>query len=194
MKGVDEAPCTGSVNGAKEFSGNSTVPARSSPLKNPGGRVDTPVAMTYSFLTLLSRDAGRRWLLGRLVLCLCLVASPVAQAQWAEIEKDDDIVHSWDKDSVRRVHVSRYVWTLTDLPKAVKGPTGENYQSTMTRWRVHCKTDMFVRLSVSYFEKPQGKGREVNAEDVQEWRTREAPIRPGSYLALLKKELCDSNT
>ncbi|MEY2657139.1 MAG: hypothetical protein RLZZ395_881 [Pseudomonadota bacterium] len=64
----------------------------------------------------------------------------------------------------------------------------------MTRWRVHCKTDMFVRLSVSYFEKPQGKGREVNAEDVQEWRTREAPIRPGSYLALLKKELCDSNT
>lgn len=163
-------------------------------LKKPGGRVDTAEVMKFSPVALLWREAGRRLSLGRLVLCLCLVVAPVAQAEWTEIEKDDDIVHLWDKDSVRRVHVSRYVWTLTDLPKAVKGPTGDNYQSTMTRWRVHCKTDMFVRLSVSYFEKPQGKGREVNAEDAQEWRTREAPIRPGSYLALLKKELCDSNT
>jgi hypothetical protein len=163
-------------------------------LKKPAGRVDTPEVMKFSPVVLLWRKAGRRLPLGRLVLCLCLFASPVARAEWTEIEKDDDIVHLWDKDSVRRVHVSRYVWTLTELPKAIKGATGENYQSTMTRWRVHCKTDMFVRLSVSYFEKPKGKGREVNAEDAQEWRTREAPIRPGSYLALLKKELCDSNT
>lgn len=138
-------------------------------------------------------DVGRRLLGLGLLVCLGLWAAPGARAEWVELEKDDDIVHSWDKDSVRRIHVTRYVWTLTDLPKAVKGPTGDNYQSTMTRWRVHCKTDMFARLSVSYFEKPQGKGREVTSQDEQEWRSREAPIRPGTYLALLKKELCDSN-
>jgi hypothetical protein len=157
-------------------------------------RADAASVMKHRTFASLWREAAWLRLLSRLAVCLCLLAAPWAQAEWTEIEKDDDITHSWDKESVRRVHVSRYVWTLTDLPKAVKGATGENYQSTMTRWRVHCKTDMFVRLSVSYFEKPQGKGREVNAEDVQEWRTREAPIRPGSYLALLKKELCDSNT
>lgn len=143
------------------------------------------------FATLYSPPARTpTWL--RVLLCLSLMVPVLAQAEWTELEKDDDITHFWDKDSVRRIHVTRYVWTLTELPKAVKGPTGENYLSTMTRWRVHCKTDMFVRLSVSYFEKAQGKGREVNAEDVQEWRTREAPIRPGTYVALLKKELCDS--
>jgi len=128
----------------------------------------------------------------RLILCLGLFCSPMVQAEWVELEKDDDIAHFWDKESVRRVHINRYVWTMTELPKAVKGPSGDNYQSTMTRWRVQCKTDMFVRLSVSYFEKPQGKGREVTSQDDQEWRSREAPIRPGTYLALLKKELCDS--
>ena len=134
----------------------------------------------------------RRLRATHLLLCLGLLAVPLAHAEWTELEKDDDITHFWDKASVRHIHVTRYVWTLTELPKAVKNAAGDNYLSTMTRWRVHCKTDTFVRLSVSYFEKSQGKGREVNAEDVQEWRTREAPIRPGTYLALLKKELCDS--
>ena len=128
----------------------------------------------------------------RVIVCLGLWCAPLAQAEWVELEKDDDIAHFWDKESVRRIHVTRYVWTLTELPKAIKGPSGDNYQSTMTRWRVHCKTDMFVRLSVSYFEKSQGKGREVTSQDDQEWRSREAPIRPGTYLSLLKKELCDS--
>ena len=136
--------------------------------------------------------ASPLWALLRVIVCLGLCCAPLAQAEWVELEKDDDIAHFWDKESVRRIHVTRYVWTLTELPKAIKGPSGDNYQSTMTRWRVHCKTDMFVRLSVSYFEKSQGKGREVTSQDDQEWRSREAPIRPGTYLSLLKKELCDS--
>ena len=60
----------------------------------------------------------------------------------------------------------------------------------MTRWRMYCKTDMVVKLSVSYFEKPMGKGKEVAAEDAPEFRLREAPIRPNTYLASLKKEVC----
>jgi hypothetical protein len=161
-------------------------------LKKPRVRADAAKVMkswttVFSFL-----NAGIGRTLVRLIVCLAVCVASTAQAEWVELEKDDDIAHFWDKESVRRIHVTRYVWTLTELPKAIKGPSGDNYQSTMTRWRVHCKTDMFVRLSVSYFEKPQGKGREVTAQDDQEWRSREAPIRPGTYLALLKKELCDS--
>jgi hypothetical protein len=51
---------------------------------------------------------------------------------------------------------------------------------------------MVVRLSVSYFEKAMGKGKEVASDDLQEWRNREAPIRPNTYLAALKKEVCSS--
>lgn len=123
---------------------------------------------------------------------LLLALAPGAKAEWAELEKDDETSYFWDKNSVKAVHVSRYAWTLMDLNKATKAPNGENYQSAMTRWRVYCKTDMAVKLSVSYFNKPQGKGREVATQDDQEWRTKEAPIRPGTYLALLKKEICDS--
>jgi len=60
----------------------------------------------------------------------------------------------------------------------------------MMRVRMYCKTDMVVRLSVSYFNKSMGKGKEVGADDIQEWRNREAPIRPNTYLAALKKEVC----
>ncbi len=118
--------------------------------------------------------------------------SPAVHAEWAELDKDEETSYFWNKDSVKAVHVSRYAWTLMDLSKATKAPNGENYQSAMVRWRVYCKTDMAVKLSVSYFNKPQGKGREVAVQDDQEWRTKEAPIRPGTYLAVLKKEICDS--
>jgi hypothetical protein len=33
----------------------------------------------------------------------------------------------------------------------------------------------------------------VSADDVQEWRPREYPIRPNTYLAALKKEVCGAN-
>ena len=123
---------------------------------------------------------------------LLLALAPGAQAERAELEKEDETRYFWDKNSVKAVPVSRYAWTLMDLNKATKAPNGENYQSAMTRWRVYCKTDMAVKLSVSYFNKPQGKGREVATQDDQEWRIKEAPIRPGTYLAVLKKEICDS--
>jgi len=35
-----------------------------------------------------------------------------------------------------------------------------------------------------------GKGKEVSTEDLQEWRNRETPIRPNTYMSALKKEVC----
>lgn len=119
-----------------------------------------------------------------------LLVSGAAMADWREIAKDEDVAYYFDKDAVMPVHVSRYAWTLVDFPKGEKTANGESYKSVMTRWRMFCKTDMVVRLSVSYFEKPMGKGKEVAAEDAPEFRLREAPIRPNTYLAALKKEIC----
>jgi hypothetical protein len=124
------------------------------------------------------------------VLGLC--GSNTALAEWSEIAKDEDVAYYFDKDAVMPVHVSRYAWTLVDFPKGEKTSNGESYKSVMTRWRMFCKTDMVVRLSVSYFEKPMGKGKEVAAEDAPEFRLREAPIRPNTYLAALKKEICSA--
>jgi len=117
-----------------------------------------------------------------------------ACAEWSELVKDEDISYYFDKEAVMPVHVSRYAWVLTDLPKGDKTPTGENYKSMMMRVRMYCKTDMVVRLSVSYFANPMGKGKEVAADDVQEWRPREYPIRPNTYMAALKKEVCASRS
>ena len=89
-----------------------------------------------------------------------------AQADWTELDKNEDAAYFWDKDSVKAIHVTRYAWTLTDLPKSTKGPTGDDYQSLLTRWRVHCKTDMFIKISESYYDKPQGKGKEVDRKSV----------------------------
>ena len=102
------------------------------------------------------------------VLC-CALWMPLqsVHAEWTEIDKDDDVTHMWDKEAVKAVHVSRYVWTLSDYSKAAKTPGGDSYQSQMTRWRLYCKNDTFVRLSVSFFEKPLGKGKEVLAMDDQ---------------------------
>ena len=123
----------------------------------------------------------------------CLLGASVgnAQAEWAELMKDDDITYVWDKDSVRAVHVSRIAWTMTLVTaKGVKAPNGEEYQSSMARWRINCKTDSFVKLSESFYAKPDGKGREVAFYESADWRPRDAAIRPGSYLSLLKKQIC----
>ena len=114
----------------------------------------------------------------------------MAQAEWAELMKDDDITYAWDKESVRAVHINRYAWTMTNLGKATKAPNGEEYQSSMARWRIQCKTDSFIKLSESFYAKPEGKGREVAFYESADWRPRDAAIRPGSYLALLKKQVC----
>jgi hypothetical protein len=114
-------------------------------------------------------------------------------AEWAELMKDDDITYVWDKDSVRAVHVSRIAWTMTIVTaKGVKAPNGEEYQSSMARWRINCKTDSFIKLSESFYAKPDGKGREVAFYEAADWRPRDAAIRPGSYLSLLKKQICTS--
>ena len=133
---------------------------------------------------------ARRFLWNLVVLTTCLGWSSAALAEWSELAKEEEAAYYFDKQSVMPVHVSRYAWILTDLPKTDKTPTGETYQSYMLRVRMYCKTDMVVRLNVSYFEKSMGKGREVSSEDLKEWRNREAPIRPNTYMAALKKEVC----
>lgn len=114
----------------------------------------------------------------------------LAHAEWKELSKDDDVAYYFDDQSVMPVHVSRYAWTLVDLSRNDKAPNGESYKSAMIRWRMYCKTDMVVPLSVSFFDQQMGKGKEVAREDVHEWRLRETPIRPNTYLASLKKEIC----
>ena len=128
-------------------------------------------------------------LLGALILGAAVLS---ARAEWAELDKDEDVTHLWDKQAVKAVHVSRYVWTLSDLSKASKTVNGETYQSEMTRWRLYCVNDTFVKLSVSMFEKPLGKGKEVFTADEQVWKTKEDPIRPQTYLATLKKQVCQN--
>ena len=131
-----------------------------------------------------------------LVLWSCfwlgLLASACAHAEWSELLKDEDTAIFYDKEAVKVVHVTRYAWTLIDLPKPSKGPGGENVQSIMTRLRVHCRQDTFARVAESLFEKPQGKGRETVVFEDPEIRIRDQAIRPGTHIALLKKQLCDS--
>lgn len=124
------------------------------------------------------------------VLASLLAWATPASADWSELLKDDDITYYFDKETVMPVHVSRYAWVLTDLPKGDKTPSGENYKSMMLRVRMYCKNDTVVRLSVSYFDKQMGKGKEVASDDVPEFRPREYPIRPNTYMAALKKEVC----
>ena len=137
---------------------------------------------------------SRRFSVVALVLASLMVWAGPASAEWSELLKDEDVSYYYDKEAVQPVHVSRYAWVLTDLPKNDKTPNGESYKSMMMRVRMYCKTDMVVRLSVSYYDKSMGKGKEVAADDLQEWRNREAPIRPNTYMAALKKEVCSANS
>jgi len=123
--------------------------------------------------------------------CLGLVLP--AHAEWAELMKDDDITYVWDEDSVRAIHITRIAWTMTNTTaKGIKAPNGEEYLSSQARWRINCKTDSFVKLSESFYAKADGKGREVAFYESADWRPRDAAIRPGSYLSLLKKQICTS--
>lgn len=132
-----------------------------------------------------------RSVLSLFALGIALAAMPV-RADWQELLKEEQTAYYFDKSSVMPVHVSRYAWTLVDLGKGDKAPNGESYKSAMVRWRMYCKTDMVVPLSVSFFDQAMGKGKEVDRDDVHEWRMRETPIRPNTYLAALKKEICAS--
>ena len=131
-----------------------------------------------------------RRFLSVVLLAFCGWLPVAANADWSELSKDEDVAYYFDKESVKPVHVSRYAWILSDNAKGDKTPNGENYKSYMMRVRMYCKTDTVVRLSISYFDQPMGKGKEVSSDDVQEWRYRETPIRPNTYMAMLKKEIC----
>lgn len=128
----------------------------------------------------------------RFVLLWALMLGALgARADWQELLKEDEVAYYFDRESVMPVHVSRYAWTLVDQPnKNEKAPNGETYKSAMVRWRLYCKSDTVVAMAVSFFDQPMGKGREVARDEVREWRVRESPIRPNTYLAALKKEIC----
>jgi hypothetical protein len=154
-----------------------------------GGPADTlDISAFFLMLTMPSRQFS---VVAFVLTSLLAWASP-ASAEWSELVKEEEATYYFDKEAVMPVHVSRYAWVLTDLPKGEKTPSGENYKSMMLRVRMYCKNDTVVRLSVSYFDKQMGKGKEVASDDVHEWRPREYPIRPNTYLAALKKEVCGS--
>ncbi len=150
--------------------------------------------LSASSPTLAAQSGSARLRVRPSLLCALVLGAVIfgARAEWAELDKDEDVTHLWDKQAVKAVHVSRYVWTLSDLSKASKTVNGDTYQSEMTRWRLYCVNDTFVKLSVSMFEKPLGKGKEVFTADEQEWKTKEYPIRPQTYLATLKKQVCQN--
>ena len=66
------------------------------------------------------------------VLTSLLAWAAPASAEWSELVKEDEATYYFDKEAVMPVHVSRYAWVLTDLPKGDKTPTGENYKSMMS--------------------------------------------------------------
>ena len=126
----------------------------------------------------------------RLACTALLLVSPWVHAEWGELTKDDEVFYGWDKDSVQNVHVSRLVWTITNLTSATKLGSGADFQSILTRYRINCKTDTFLKLSESIYERPDGKGKELFTVDKPEWRPNDTAIRPGTHIALLKKQIC----
>jgi hypothetical protein len=126
----------------------------------------------------------------RLACTALLLVSPWVHAEWGELIKDDEVFYGWDKDSVQNVHVSRLVWTITNLTSSTKLGSGADFQSILTRYRINCKTDTFLKLSESIYERPDGKGKEVFTVDKPEWRPNDTAIRPGTHIALLKKQIC----
>ena len=126
----------------------------------------------------------------RLALTAVLLLSPLAHAEWGELTKDDEVFYGWDKDSVQYIHVSRLVWAITNLSTPTKFNNGADFQSILTRYRINCKTDMFLKLSESIYERPDGKGRELSTIDKPDWRPNDTAIRPGTHIALLKKQIC----
>ena len=80
-----------------------------------------------------------------LLACTFYGATP-ACAEWSELLKEEEATYFYDKEAIKAVHVTRFAWTLIDLPKAAKSPFGDNYQSAMSRFRVHCKLDTFSKV------------------------------------------------
>jgi hypothetical protein len=126
----------------------------------------------------------------RLAVLLVLLLSPLAHAEWEELIKDDEVFYGWDKESVQAIHVSRLVWAITNLSSPNKWGNGADFQSILTRYRINCKTDTFLKLSESVYERPDGKGKEIFTVDKPDWRPNDTAIRPGTHIALLRKQIC----
>lgn len=130
--------------------------------------------------------------LSRLAFTVVLMLSPLAHAEWDELIKDEEVFYGWDKESVQNVHVSRLVWAITNLTSPTKLGNGSDFQSILTRYRINCKTDTFLKLSESIYTLPNGKGKEIFTVDKPDWRPNDTAIRPGTHIALLKKQICAS--
>ena len=128
--------------------------------------------------------------LSRLACKAVLLLSPLAHAEWGELIKDEEVFYGWDKESVQNVHVSRLVWAITNLTSPTKLGNGSDFQSILTRYRINCKTDTFLKLSESIYTLPNGKGKEIFTVDKPDWRPNDTAIRPGTHIALLKKQIC----
>ncbi len=128
--------------------------------------------------------------LSRLAFTALLLLSPLAHAQWNELTKDEEVFYGWDKESVQVVHVSRLVWGITNLTNPTKLGSVEDFQSILTRYRINCRTDTFLKLSESVYALPNGKGKELSTMDKPDWRPNDTAIRPGTHIALLKKQIC----
>ncbi len=128
--------------------------------------------------------------LSRLACTAVLLLSPLAHAEWSELIKDDEVFYGWDKESVQNVHVSRLVWAITNLTTPTKFGSGEDFQSSLTRYRINCRNDTFLKLSESIYTLPNGKGKEISTIDKPDWRPNDTAIRPGTHIALLKKQIC----
>ena len=121
-----------------------------------------------------------------------LTGTGVARAEWAELLKDDGLTAFFDSQSVARQSVNRFAWVLVDLAEPTK-VNDKDYASRMERWRVDCSKDTAAVLAVSLFEKAQGKGKELVALDAPDWRRTGNAIRPFTYVALLKRQVCPSS-
>ena len=128
--------------------------------------------------------------LSRLACTAVLLLSPLAYAEWGELTKDEEVFYGWDKESVKVIHVSRLVWGITNLTSPTKLGSGEDFQSILTRYRINCRTDSFLKLSESIYALPNGKGKELSTIDKPDWRPNDTAIRPGTHIALLKKQIC----
>jgi len=126
----------------------------------------------------------------RLACIAVLLLSPMAHAEWGELTKDEEVFYGWDKESVQVVHVSRLVWAITNLTSPTKLGNGSDFQSILTRYRINCRTDSFLKLSESVYTLPNGKGKELSTVDKPDWRPNDTAIRPGTHIALLKKQIC----
>jgi hypothetical protein len=93
-----------------------------------------------------------------------------AHAEWTPLEKTEQLAHFFDKDSVKAAHVTRYAWTLTELadvltntgtPGAAAAP---KVKSTLTRWRVHCITDMVAQQGANLLSLKFGREDETEAD------------------------------